>query len=97
MDLLTGLQKRDAYGIIVTGAKNSYLFKVDHDVLARFPEKFTPYVKRVMPTTSFHLQLSNDHCINFLSICLKNLKGIVERCCYHDLILNLCLIDFNWN
>lgn len=55
MNLLTSLQEREAYGVIVIGAKNSYLFKVDHDVLARFLEKFAPYVKRFVTTSNFHL------------------------------------------
>lgn len=58
MNLLTSLQEREAYGVIVIGAKNSYLFKLDHDVLARFLEKFAPYVKRFVTTSNFHLQLS---------------------------------------
>lgn len=94
MDLLTSLQKREAYGAVIIGTKNSYLFKLDHDVLPRFLENFTPYVKRMVTTSNFHLQLRND-CINGLPICLKNVKGIVERC--YDLILNLCLIDIKWN
>lgn len=59
--------------------KNGYLFKWDHDVLARVLEKFILYVKKVVTTANFHLQLSNDHCIRFLPICLKNPKGAAER------------------
>lgn len=55
MDLLATLQKREAYGAITIGTKNSYLFKLDHDVLPRFLENFTPYVKRVVTTSNFHL------------------------------------------
>lgn len=58
MNLLTSLQEREAYGVIVIDTKNSYLFKLDHDVLAGFLEKFTPYVKRVVTTSNFHVQLS---------------------------------------
>lgn len=75
--------------------KKSYLFKLDHDVPGQvFLEKFTPYVKRVVTTSNFHLQLSNDHSISFLLLCLRNLKGIAESC---DLISDLCSMDINWS
>lgn len=45
MDLFISLQKREVYSVIVIGVKNSYLFKLDRDVLVRFLEKFILYVK----------------------------------------------------
>lgn len=75
MDLLTSLQERKVDGVITFFPRmNGYLFKLGNEVLARSLEKFTAYAKGLVSTSDFYVQLSNDHCVSFLPICLKNPK-----------------------
>lgn len=93
MDLLTSLKERKVDGVIAFFPRmNGYLFKLDSEVLARSLEKFTAYVKGLVSTSNFHLQLSKDHCISFLPICLKNPKVQTKG----EQIFNLCSIDVQW-
>lgn len=93
VDLLTSLQERKVDSLITFFLRmNGYLFKLGNEVLARSLEKFTAYAKGLVSTSNFHLQLSNDHCISFLPICLKNPKVQTKG----EQILNLCLIDIYW-